>query len=297
VAGMNRLITIHDTQAVLSSFSGPTVAIAPISEDKGIFVLNGGGVSLKMVGVSKYMFHNRSLATDLAGAIIRRAKELNATKVSQIAQKNEFGDSVIQASNEAAKGLGLAVAGVEQFATDATNIDTQIAKLRTSRPDAVANWPTTPHAGLVVKRMRELGMTQPVLSMEWTPEDTKVAGANPGHVEVVTDYFAPSEDNPMSRRFHDAYKAKYGDTPDFYAANYYEAVYVIAECIRRAKAEGGDYWSGRRLTEALWQNPTFDSVYGKTMTFQKNGVTLKRVGLFQLEGQSLKFLKFIDTSN
>ncbi len=85
VAGMNRLITISGTPAVLSSFSGPTVAIAPISEEKQIFVHNGGGVSPRMIGVSKYMFHNRALAADLAAGIIRRAHERGLSKVAQVA--------------------------------------------------------------------------------------------------------------------------------------------------------------------------------------------------------------------
>src|SRR3546814_19550112 len=33
VAGMNRLITVSQSPAVMSSFSGPTVAIAPISKE------------------------------------------------------------------------------------------------------------------------------------------------------------------------------------------------------------------------------------------------------------------------
>jgi branched-chain amino acid transport system substrate-binding protein len=296
VAGMNRLITIHNTQAVLSSFSGPTVAIAPISEEKKIFVLNGGGVSLKMIGVSKYMFHNRALATDLAAAIIRRANDRGYKNVAQIALRSEFGDAAIAASNDAAKKLGLNVVAVEQFAPDTTNIDTQVAKLRAAKPDVIADWPTTPQAGLVVKRVRELGMTTPVLSMEWTAEDTKLAGvANSEGVEILTDYFAPTADNPWGTRFNDEYKRRYNEVPDFYAANYYEAVYVIAEAIRRAKAKGGDYWSGEKLAEALRANPSFESVYGGNMTFQPNGVALKRVALLRIENGEPKLKEYLST--
>src|SRR3546814_19126310 len=122
------------------------------------------------------MFHNRSLATDLATAAVHRAKDRGFKRIAQIAGKSEFGDSVIAASYEVAKKLGLEIVAAEQFATDATNIDTQVAKLRVARPDVVLNWPTTPQAGLVVKRVREMGMTQPVISMEWTSEESKVAG-------------------------------------------------------------------------------------------------------------------------
>lgn len=294
VAGMNRLITVIGSQAVLSSFSGPTVAIAPLSQEKGIFVINGGGVSLRMIGVSQHMFHNRSLATDLAAAAVRRARDRGFKRIAQIAGKSEFGDSVIAASYEVAKNLGLEIVAAEQFATDATNIDTQVAKLRASRPDVVLNWPTTPQAGLVVKRVRELGMSQPVITMEWTREDTKVAGiAHSNGVEVATDYFSPTDDNAMGKRFYDEYVRRHKEDPDFYAANYYEGVYVIAELIKRAKAKGGDFWKGARLTEALWEDPSFNSVYGGKMTFQKNGVALKRVAILGVVDGELKLKEFM----
>ncbi|HYG85416.1 MAG TPA: ABC transporter substrate-binding protein [Azospirillum sp.] len=296
VAAMNRLVDVEGVQAVLPSFSTVTFAIMPIGDQKKIFMLNGGGVSANTVGASPYMFNIRSMASDLAGGIVRRAAEQGAKSIAQIAIKSEFGDSTIAATTKAAEGAGIKMVAAEQFQADAANIDTQVAKLRAAKPDAIANWPTTPQAGLAVKRIRELGMQQPVYSMEWTAEDSKVAGKYADGVEVVTDYFAPTEENPWSKRFYEAYRAKYGSEPDFYAANYYEGVYVIAEMIRRAKAKGGDYYTGERLVQALWDNPVFDSVYGKTMTFRKNGVAQKPVGLFRVQDGKPQFVKFTSTN-
>ncbi|MFC5357752.1 ABC transporter substrate-binding protein [Azospirillum himalayense] len=292
VAGMNRLIDVEGVKAVLPSFSTVTLATMPIGDQKKVMMINGGGVSAQTVGTSPYMFNIRSMASDLAAGIAHRAAEQGAKKLAQIAIKSEFGDATIAATTKAWEGMGLKMVAAEQFQADAANIDTQVAKLRASQPDAIANWPTTPQAGLAVKRMRELGMKQPVYCMEWTAEDTKVAGKHAEGVEVVTDYFAATDENPWSKRFADAYKAKFGEMPDFYAANYYEGVYVIAELIRRAKAKGGDYYSGERLVQALWENPTFDSVYGKTLTFRKNGVAQKPVAVFRLENGEQKFVKF-----
>ncbi|MCG5238806.1 ABC transporter substrate-binding protein [Azospirillum doebereinerae] len=292
VAGMNRLIDVEGVKAVLPSFSTVTLATMPIGDQKKILMLNGGGVSAQTVGTSPYMFNIRSMASDLAGGIAHRAAEQGAKKLAQIAIKSEFGDATIAATTKAWEGMGLKMVAAEQFQADAANIDTQVAKLRASQPDAIANWPTTPQAGLAVKRLRELGMKQPVYCMEWTAEDSKVAGKHADGVEVVTDYFAATDENPWSKRFAEAYKAKFGDMPDFYAANYYEGVYVIAELIRRSKAKGGDYYTGERLVQALWENPTFDSVYGKTLTFRKNGVAQKPVAVFRLENGEPKFVKF-----
>jgi len=87
---------------------------------------------------------------------------------------------------------------------------------------------------------------------------------------------------------------RYKTKPDFYAANYYEGVYMIAELLKRARAKGGDYVNGEAMKAALYADPKFDSVYGGQMVFQPNGVALKRVGLFKVEGDKNKFEKFVE---
>src|SRR5690242_5612369 len=73
VAAMNRLVSIHHVKAVLTSFSAPTLGIAPIADQEKILLVNGGGVSNSLVGLSKYLFHIRSLASDLGRAAITEA--------------------------------------------------------------------------------------------------------------------------------------------------------------------------------------------------------------------------------
>jgi branched-chain amino acid transport system substrate-binding protein len=299
VNALNRLLTIHGTRIVMTSFTAPTLAIAPIADQQNVFLLNGGGVSPKLVGASKYIFHNRSLSSDLANAALLHAKELGLKKMAQIHWKNEAGDSVVGAAVQIWKKLGGEIAATEAVPQGATNMDTQIAKVRAANPDFIALWMFNPEVGLAVKRIREFGMKQPLIGIEYTQNDAKIAGASGEGFLYVNDYFQPSEDHPWSKRFAESYLKKYGIDPDFYAANYYEGVYVIAELLQRARgrvsgAQGGDYVNGEALKAALLSNPKFDSVYGGQMLFQPNGVAFKRVALFKVEGAKGKFQKFLE---
>src|SRR3546814_19020270 len=77
--------------------------------------------------------------------------------------------------------------------------------------------------------------------------------------------------NPRAKKFYEAYKAEFGHEPDFYAANYYEAIYVIADLLKRNKDKGVENPTGAQLMAELKANPQFDSIYGGKMTFQDNG--------------------------
>ncbi len=280
VSAMNRLLTIHKVRLVMTSFSAPTQAVAPIADQHHVLLLNGGGVSNSLVGVSKYIFHNRSLAADLGVAAAAHLKSLGAKKMGVLHWKNDAGDSVVRAVGAYWEKDGRKIVASEAVPQGSTNMDTQIAKLRAANPDAIGLWLFTPDPGLAIKRIREFGMKQPVIGVEFTPNDAKIAGEHAEGFLYITDYFAPSD--AWSKQFAADYEKRNGKAPDFYAANYYEGVYMMAELLRRARAKGGDYMDAEVFKKVLYENPKFDSVYGGQMTIQPNGVAQKRVGLFKV---------------
>jgi branched-chain amino acid transport system substrate-binding protein len=296
VAAMNRLISIHHVQAVLTSFSAPTIAIAPIADQQHVLLVNGGAVSAKLVGLSPYLFSSRSLATDLSRVAIAHAREIGAKKLAQMQWQNDVGDNIVKLADQLWRDGGGNIVASEAVAQGATNMDTQIAKVRAANPEVIALWMFTPETGLALKRIRDFGMKQPIIGVEYTDNDANIAGPAAEGYYFANDYFVPSDDNPWSKTFAADYKKRYGADPDIYSANYYEGTYVIAECIKRARAKGGEYWNGDALRQALLSDPKFASVYGGQMVFQQNGVALKRTALFTVENGKRKFVKFIEAT-
>lgn len=193
VAAMNRLINLHNVQAVLTSFSPPTLAIAPIADERGILLLNGGGVSTALVGASRYLFHNRSLASDLGRAASAHAHERGLSRMAQLAWRNDAGDSVIQAVEPFWRDLGGEIVATESMDVGAPNIDTQMAKIRASRPDWVALWTFSPDTGLGARRAREFGLDVPIIGIEFTSDIAEIGGVHLEGYEYTTDYFTASE--------------------------------------------------------------------------------------------------------
>lgn len=299
VAAMNRLLSLHGVRAVLTSFSPPTLAISPIADERGVFLINGGGVSANLINASKYLVHNRLLATNLAAAAVERAKELGGKRMAVIHWRTDAGDNVRDIYRELWTGEGREIVAVEAVVQGAPNIDTQIAKVRASRPDIVALGVFKPEVGLVLRRLRELGVDVPVVGIEYTAEDGDIAGRHAVGYEYVQEYFHPTDDNPWAKQFYEAYKSRHDQGPDIYAANYYEGTYVIAELIRRAKAVGADYRNGAELHEKIWENPRFKSVYGSEMLFaRETGVAAKQVALFRVnDDRQAEFVKYLGAAD
>jgi len=230
-------------------------------------------------------------SSDLGQAAAQRAQELGLKKMAQLAWKTDAGESVIATVDPFWEKAGGEVVATEFMEVGAPNIDTQVAKIRAAKPDWVGLWLFSPDPGLALKKIREFGMDVPVIGIEYNADIQKVGGKYTDSYEYTSDYFAPTE--AWAEQFAKDYEARYGEAPEFYAANYYEGVYVIAEAIRRAKAKGGDYWDGAKLAEAIRDNPSFDSVYGGQMVYQDNGVAKKKVALFEVKDGQSSFVKYI----
>ncbi len=87
--------------------------------------------------------------------------------------------------------------------------------------------------------------------------------------------FAADEDNEKVKGFVEAYKAKYGTVPDQFAADGYDAVYVVADLLRHTNISSTDYSD---LTARLVKAMTEISFKGTTgdITWTDNGEAVKK---------------------
>jgi len=294
VDAMQRLRARYDIQAVLLSYSAVGLAVAPIGEEHKIFMLDGGSVTDALVGPFKYLYHNRSVASVVARAVLTVPKQMGFKKMAQMAAVTDDGQSLIRAAEADWKAYGGEITATEQAMSNASNIDTQMAKLRNTNADFLAVWQFSPGPGLVMKRAREFGMKQPIIGVEYTADIGKVAGPHFEGYIFASDYFNPNASDPWPQRFAAEYRKRFNDNPEVYAANYYEGIYVICEAIKRSRAQGGDYFTGERIRAALLANPKVPSVYGGDMTFKPDGTGLKRVGIFKVTNGEAKFQNFAE---
>jgi len=140
-----------------------------------------------------------------------------------------------------------------------------------------------------------MGFTKPIMGIEFTPDAAKLAGATAEGYEAITDYFDPKGTDAWTQRFVANYKAKYKKEPEFYAANYYEGVYILAELIKKAKAKGGNWWNGKALRDALVEIKKFPSVYGGHIVFNpEDGTCRKKTALFVVQGGDRVFQKYLE---
>lgn len=168
--------------------------------------------------------------------------------------------------------LGLADAFVEAYeakggtvvATEAyTSGDTDFSSLSTAvlghEFDAIYVPGYYTETGLLVKALREVGVTAPVVGADGFASDTFVELAGPENTNDVhyTTHYDTSLENEKSNNFVADYEEKFGKAPDTFAALGYDAIAFLVDGIERAGSTEAD-----AVNQALAETVDFEGVTG-----------------------------------
>ena len=293
VSGFNKLVNIDRVPFSFTSYSTPTLSIVPIAKEKKVLLLNGGGVSPRLVK-QPFLFNNRMLASMQGAGVLVRAKELGFKRMAVLYWNDDAGIGTQKYVAKRWKAMGGSITAAEAHAVGATDYKPYLSKVIASNPDFLALWQWGKDWGITVKQARELGFDKPILGIEYSPDAHKIAGEAAEGYEFVTDAFNPEGGTEWTSRFVASYKKRYGEAPEKYAANYYEGAYILAELIKAAKSEGGDYWKGDRLMKKLVDIKSFPSIYGGQVVFDPVEHTCtKPIALFKVVSGDRVFRKYL----
>jgi branched-chain amino acid transport system substrate-binding protein len=171
-----------------------------------------------------------------------------------------------------------------------------IPKLKANEPDILLVSIYGQDPGSFANQAETAGLKATMFNFEFTPDGVNASKGtyDKNGITFAYDYFdAGNPKSPLAKFFVQEFKKEYGgDSPDFYAANFYENAFVAWEVIRRTLKSGGDIKSGDALDKALQTNLTVVSVYGGddktvgtyTLDPTTHSVTKREMGVFEYKG-------------
>ena len=136
---------------------------------------------------------------------------------------------------EVFKKMGVEVVDTETFADKDTDFSAQLTKIQASNPDVIAIAGLYQEGSLIVKKAREMGMTQPIIGNNGfnSPAYITQAGAAADGTLVATPWNADRQ-TEKAQAFRKAFVAKYNHEPDQFAAQAYDAMYLIHQAVEQS---------------------------------------------------------------
>jgi branched-chain amino acid transport system substrate-binding protein len=225
---------------------------------------------------------------DLQGSVAAEwAKELGATKVFVLHDRELYGKGIADVFEKRAKELGLEIAAVEGIDPKAANYKPLVTKIKATGANFVYFGGTTQNnAGQIAKDLRSGGVDAPLMVPDGCFEEAFIEAAGAANLNgktYVTFGGLPADQlTGKGAEFRERYRAKYGTDPEAYAAYGYEAARVLLDAIDRAETK-----DRASILAAVAATKDFTGALG-TWSFDENGDTTNRV----MSGQAVVDGKF-----
>lgn len=269
-----KLIEVDKVPVVMSSGSSVIPAIRPMTEEKKVVLFNNAArLFQKEYEGNKYFFGNIMTREQEAGAMVELAHKLGHKTAVMIYSNDAWGQGMQTVVKKQWEEKGYKLLLNESYEADQKDFRTTLLKMKTANPDVFFELVYSWQAGaLVLQQAGEVGWKPKFVigpDMLIAPELPKQAGAMAEGIVAVSAAWNPYD---MSNTKMVAFKTKYmqryaGTDPTGFGATTYDAVYMLADAIRRGgyTADGiaGALRSLKGFNGVCGTNISIDPVLGR----------------------------------
>jgi branched-chain amino acid transport system substrate-binding protein len=238
---------------------GPTLsnsafAANPIANASKVVVFGTSNTADGITDIGPHVFRNSVMEADVLPVTTRAAvKHFGIKKVAVMYGNDDAftksGYDVFKATLEAQK---IPVTSTETYAKGDVDFKAQLTKIKAGNPDAIVCSCLAEEAANIILQTRSLGMKQPFIGGNGfnSPKLFEIAKDGADNTVMGSPWSAENA-APANQAFMAAYKARYKVDPDQFAAQAYDAVYIVAEALKTVKLTGKIDQDRQALRSAL----------------------------------------------
>lgn len=288
VSSFRKLVDIDNVPVVVGLLtSDEALSCAPVAEQTKTVLFSPGAASTKLKDAGDYIFRNRE-STDLQAKAIAKAcieksgKGGIAVLHANAANAVSYRDSFIKAVED----IGGNVLGVVAFNEGKTDYRAEIEQLRALNPKAVYLAGYDTELGIILKQCKEVGFAVDFYASAGAVSKKLLEIAKEGAEGLVcaTAPFEANSRDPHIKAFVSSFEERYGKSPDWLAANSYDAIQILASILKKG-AKTAD-----QIKEGLYATKNFPGVAGIT-TFDEYGEVIKPITIVIVKNGSFLLQK------
>lgn len=247
--------------------SNEAKAAGPIIQNAKVPSLEISVTAENITDIGDCIFRNSVPESKNIPQTVKKTRKLLGYKTAAIlyAHDNEQHVTAQKYFQKTMEEEGVQVIDVETFGSKDSEYSAQLTNIQHKSPDVIVVCSYYQEGSRILKKMREMGMDQPVLGDNGfvSPELGKMAGAAADNVYVSSMWSADRKDEKV-QKFVENYTKAYGRAPDQFAASAYDGVYMAMDAMQRA----GTTTDHKKIRDALAQMKDFKGVCG-TFSFDE----------------------------
>lgn len=268
-----KLITRDNVAAILGTFcSSVSLAVGDVTRRYGVPQIITSAIADAITEKNEpgkpWVFRASSRSSDQAVSIVHFFSEVKKVKTLAVLEENtDYGVGCGEEIRKEAARRNIKVVTSERYNQGETNFYSVITKLRGLAPDGVAVCGLVTEGAQLLRQAKDLGLKTTFMGSTAFNNDKllELAGAAAEGM-VANATFEATSKRAVARDFAEKYKAKFGDFPQYTAAQGYDAAIVLVDAIKRAGSADRE-----KIRQALAATKGFNRVESGPLTFDDKG--------------------------
>ena len=247
--------------------SGVTIPASDVYKENGILTISPSATNPTVTDRQAMWNMFRVCGRDdqqggVAGNII--ATRFKGKRVAFIHDKTTYGQGLATETRKAMNAKGLKEVMFEGVNKDDKDFTAVVSKLKAARPDLVYWGGLHDTGGLILRQMRDQGVSAPLMGGDGITDDEFAAIAGPGAEGTLMTFSPDPRTNPANKQIIEVFRKK-GFEPQAYTLYSYAAVQIIKQA-----AEQANSLDPRKVAEVMHSGKPFKTVLGD-IAFDKKG--------------------------
>ena len=261
--------------------TGSSIAVGAKSYEDRVFSLTPSGSSTDIIDGKDNFF--QVCFTDPnqgTGSADYMAENMKDTKVAVIYRNDDaYSQGIHDTFVKEAKAKGVEVVYEGTFTKDtATDFSVQLTAAKNAKADTIFLPIYYQPASVILKQANDMGYKPTFFGVDGMDGILTMEGFDAKLAEgvMLLTPFSADADDAKTQALVKKYKEAYGDTPNQFAADAYDGIYIIADALQKAGCTAD--MSAKEICEKLIEvMPTlkFDGLTGEGMTWSKTGEVSK----------------------
>ncbi|MCD6232485.1 ABC transporter substrate-binding protein [Candidatus Aerophobetes bacterium] len=242
VMAVKKLIEKDKVLAIVGpSRSGTTLAVIPIVERAKIPLISCAAAEAIVAPVKPWVFKTPQKDSDAVVKIYEYMNKHQISKVAIITGTTGFGSEGRKQLKKLAPEFGITIVADETYGPKDTDMTAQLTRIKATDAQAVINWSIVPAQAIVVKNMRQLGMTIPLFQShgfgnikyaEMAGEAAEGLIFPAGRLLAVDTLPETHPQKEVLTRYKERYESKYGENVSTFGGHAWDALQLVILALR-----------------------------------------------------------------
>jgi len=261
LAAAQKLINSEKVVAIIGpTLSNEMFAAGPEANASGVPIMGTSTTAKGIPQIGKFVFRNALPESQAIPASVGQAvKKYNIRKVALLYGNDDaFTKSGFDTMKEVAAKLKLEIVTIQEFQKGQADYKAQLTKIASLKSDAVLCSALYNEGGVILAQARKMGLKVPFVGGNGfnSPKVIEIAKDAADGLIVATPWFGEKND-PKVKAFAAKYEKAYGKKPDQFAAQAYDAFYIVTNALKAAGTA-----DRAKLRDALAATKNFQGVLG-----------------------------------